>query len=155
DEAAADEVDVVALGEMGIGNTTIAAAVTAALLGLPAAEVVGPGTGADPTMVGRKAALVEAALVRHTVDRTAPLELLRRLGGFELAAIAGATLRAAARRIAVVAGWFITTAAVEVAGADGPAARDYDLAGHVSAVPRPRPLLARHALLPCRASTHL
>jgi len=149
DEAAADEVDVVALGEMGIGNTTIAAAVTAALLGLPAAEVVGPGTGADPTMVGRKAALVEAALVRHTVDRTAPLELLRRLGGFELAAIAGATLRAAARRIAVVADGFITTAAVAVAVAEAPAARDYVFAGHGSAEPGHRHLLARLDLLPC------
>lgn len=149
DEAAADDVDVIALGEMGIGNTTIAAAITAALLGLPAAEVVGPGTGADAAMMSRKAALVDAALARHGVGRRAPLEVLRCLGGFELAAMTGATLRAGARRIAVVSDGFIATAAVAVAVCVAPVVRDYLFAGHGSAEPGHRRLLADLDLVPC------
>jgi nicotinate-nucleotide--dimethylbenzimidazole phosphoribosyltransferase len=110
--AAVHGVDVLALGEMGIGNTTAASAVVAKLLDLPASAVVGPGAGLDAEGVARKVLVVERALERTGVNRSEPLEVLRELGGLELAAIAGAALAAAERRIPVVVDGFIASAAI-------------------------------------------
>jgi nicotinate-nucleotide--dimethylbenzimidazole phosphoribosyltransferase len=101
-EAAARGVEIVALGEMGIGNTTTAAAVTAALTGRPAREVVGRGTGADDEMLAHKISVVERALALHAPDPRSPLEVLGCVGGLEIAAICGACLGAAANRVLVV-----------------------------------------------------
>ncbi|MEM7152719.1 MAG: nicotinate-nucleotide--dimethylbenzimidazole phosphoribosyltransferase [Myxococcota bacterium] len=132
---------VVALGEMGIGNTTTATAVTCALTGRAVQDVVGPGTGADAQMQQTKAEVVTRALAQHEPARDEPLEILRTVGGLELAALAGATLGAAHHRIAVIADGFICTAAVAAAVRAHPNAAGYVFHGHRSAVPGHRVLL--------------
>jgi nicotinate-nucleotide--dimethylbenzimidazole phosphoribosyltransferase len=127
--------DMIALGEMGIGNSTAASAVTAALTGLPASAVTGRGTGADDAMLDRKIAVVEQALQLHQVDRDDPFEVLRTVGGFELAGLVGLTLAAAAHRKVIVTDGFIATAAVAVALRLCPAAADYVFAAHRSPEP--------------------
>lgn len=122
----------VILGEMGIGNTTSAAALMHALTGLPAAECVGRGTGADDAMLLRKIAVIEAAVANHGPGRHA-LETLARYGGFEIAMMVGAMLGAAARRQIVVVDGFIATAAAAVALRIAPALHDYCVFAHVSA----------------------
>src|SRR5262249_12724020 len=104
-------VRVVALGEMGIGNTTSASALTAALTGQPADAVTGRGTGLDGERRRHKVRVVEQSLERHFRGRAgpvAPIEALAAVGGFEIAALAGAALEAASRRIAVVLDGFIS-----------------------------------------------
>ena len=119
-------------GEMGIGNTTSAAALMHALTGLPAADCVGRGTGADDAMLMHKAAVVEAAVARHGAG-THALETLARYGGFEIAMMAGAMLGAATRRQIVVVDGFIATAAAAVALRISPALHGYCVFAHVSA----------------------
>src|SRR6478736_3139564 len=101
-EAIAGGTDLLCVGELGIGNTTAAAAIYAALFGGPAAHWVGRGTGLDDAGLARKVAAVEAALERHREHLSDPLEVLRRLGGREIAAIAGAILAARQQRIPVL-----------------------------------------------------
>ena len=132
-EAVAGEVDVLALGEMGIGNTTVAAAIFAALYGGAGADWVGRGTGVDDPGLARKAAAVDAALVAHAGNLRDPLEVLRRLGGREVAALVGAILAARMQRVPVVLDGFVVTAAAAVLQALEPTAVDHCLAGHVSA----------------------
>lgn len=100
-------------GEMGIGNTTSATAIACSLLGLPAAELAGSGTGLDTAGITHKALTIERALARHHSDR--PLTALRQLGGFEIAALTGAYLRCAQVGLPVLVDGFITTAAALVA----------------------------------------
>ncbi|MCS7101720.1 MAG: nicotinate-nucleotide--dimethylbenzimidazole phosphoribosyltransferase [Burkholderiaceae bacterium] len=120
------------LGEMGIGNTTAAAALMAKLTGLPPAQCVGRGTGLDDAGLARKRAVVEQALARHGQAQT-PLAILAALGGAEIAVMTGAVLAAArARRVIVVDG-FITTAAVAVAAAIEPAVLPQCVFSHVGA----------------------
>jgi nicotinate-nucleotide--dimethylbenzimidazole phosphoribosyltransferase len=142
----------VALGEMGIGNTTSASAIAAALTGLPAAQLTGQGTGLDAERCARKAQVIDQALAMHFPERPAvvpdALEVLRRVGGLEIAAIAGMVLGAAARRIAVVIDGFICTAGAAVACALAPNARAAIFAGHLSEEPGHRVLLDRMNLSP-------
>lgn len=147
DRAADEGVAVVALGEMGIGNTTAAAAVTAGLLDRPAEQVTGVGTGADAAMRARKVAVVEAMIARHGPQRS-PLEWLRRVGGLEMAALAGAADRAHARGIAVVADGFISTAAIAAAVRARPQVAEVVFAGHRSSEPGHDVLLAALGLQP-------
>lgn len=133
--------DVLVLGEMGIGNSTVAAALAAALFGGPAAEWVGPGTGAGAEGVRRKAEVVERGLARH--PGRDPLRVLAALGGREQAAICGAILAARAARIPVLLDGFICTAAASVLHAVDSRLLDHCLAGHVSAEPGHRRLLER------------
>ncbi len=123
--------NLVALGEMGIGNTTCAAAVTAALLKLTAANVTGAGTGVGGDVLARKIAVVQHAANRAT--GLPPAEILRICGGRELVAIAGAALRAAATGRAVLVDGFIVTAAIACAVQAVPALRPYLLFAHRSA----------------------
>ncbi len=113
DRAASDGVDVLALGEMGIGNTTAASAVAARLLGRPAVDLVGPGTGLDPAGVSHKATVIQRALDRN--GPTEPWEVMADLGGFELAALAECMIRATEHSIPVVLDGFIVGAAALVA----------------------------------------
>lgn len=126
-------------GEMGIGNTTSAAAVACALLGLPAAQLAGPGTGLDAAGVGRKALVIERALARHRSDR--PLEALQRLGGFEIAALTGAYLRCGQLGLPALVDGFITTAAALVAVRLRPELAAWLFFAHCSAEPGHRRLL--------------
>lgn len=140
--------DLVCVGEMGIGNTTVAAALAAALFGGTGAEWVGRGTGVDDAGLARKAAAVDAALALHGAALADPLEALRRVGGRELAAIAGAVLRARELHVPVVLDGFVATAAAAVWAKAQAGALDHCLAGHCSAEAGHRGLLERLELKP-------
>jgi nicotinate-nucleotide--dimethylbenzimidazole phosphoribosyltransferase len=139
-EAVAGGADLLCLGEMGIANTTVAAAVLAALFGGDPKEWVGPGTGVDSDGMERKRAAVAAAVERIGGVKD-PLEVLRRVGGREIAAMAGAVIAARLQRIPVIVDGFVATAAVAVLYKMRPDALDHCLFGHVSAEPaHPRAL---------------
>ncbi len=132
-EALAIEPDLLVLGEMGIGNTTAAAAIYHALYGGEAEQWVGRGTGLDDAGLKRKAEAVRAAVARHKPDLKDPLEVLSRLGGREIAAMAGAILAARLRRTPVVLDGFVVSSAAAILHALDASALDHCLAGHVSA----------------------
>ncbi|MDE0605722.1 MAG: nicotinate-nucleotide--dimethylbenzimidazole phosphoribosyltransferase [Acidimicrobiaceae bacterium] len=127
------DADLLVVGEMGIGNTTPAAAVAASVLGGSALEWVGPGTGVFGEALSNKARVVQDALGR--VGSAQPLEALRRLGGAELVAIAAAVMTARRRSIPVVLDGFIATASVLPLEAEAPGALQHCIAGHRSAEP--------------------
>jgi nicotinate-nucleotide--dimethylbenzimidazole phosphoribosyltransferase len=131
-EAVQAGTDLLCLGEMGIGNTTSAAAIYAALYGGDPASWAGRGTGLDDAGLARKQKAVVAGLAMHNAFLADPLEVLRRLGGFEIAALAGAILEARLRPIPVVLDGYIVTAAAAVLHALNPASIDHCIAGHVS-----------------------
>ncbi len=133
--AVAPEADLLVVGEMGIGNTTAAAALASALHGGAGADWVGRGTGLDDAGLERKAAVVDAALAHHRDALADPLEALRRVGGRELAAMTGAIAHARQLRVPVILDGFICTAAAAVLAAACPGALDHAVAGHVSAEP--------------------
>jgi nicotinate-nucleotide--dimethylbenzimidazole phosphoribosyltransferase len=141
--SAVDEgADILILGEMGIGNSTVAAALAAACFGGPVAEWVGPGTGSDKAGMLHKIAVIERGLKRHAdVIGNAPA-ILAALGGREQAAICGAVLAARAARIPVILDGFICTAAAAVLYATDKRLLDHCLVGHVSTEPGHRKLLA-------------
>ncbi|WFU10804.1 nicotinate-nucleotide--dimethylbenzimidazole phosphoribosyltransferase [Rhizobium sp. CB3090] len=134
-EAIAGGTDLLCVGEMGIGNTTIAAAIHYALYGGTAAEWVGPGTGSEGEVLKRKIEAVEKAVALHRDHLSDPLEVLRRLGGREIAAMAGAILAARMERIPVIIDGYVATAAASILKAANPSALDHCLIGHVSAEP--------------------
>ena len=140
--------DILCIGEMGIGNTTIAAAVAHGLFGGKAEDWVGPGTGVDQEGLKRKADAVRRAVDLHRAHLSDPLEVLRRLGGRELAAMAGAVLAARLQRIPVIIDGYVATAAAAVLKAIRPDALDHCLAGHLSAEPAHRRLLERLEMKP-------
>jgi nicotinate-nucleotide--dimethylbenzimidazole phosphoribosyltransferase len=143
-----DHLDLIALGEMGIGNTTSAAAICTALFGDDPVGWVGPGTGVDGAGLARKAAVIAKALEHHAGRLDDPLEILRHLGGFELAAIAGAILAGRLRRTPVVLDGYVATAVAAVLARLQPGALDHCIAGHVSAEPGHRRLLAELGMRP-------
>jgi nicotinate-nucleotide--dimethylbenzimidazole phosphoribosyltransferase len=122
--------DLLVTGEMGIGNTTSAAALAAALFGGTGADWAGRGTGVDDAGLARKVAAVDAGLALH--DTSDPLEALRCLGGREIAAMAGAMAAARAYRIPVILDGFICSAAAGVLHKLHPEALDHCVAGHLS-----------------------
>ncbi|MCH8926938.1 MAG: nicotinate-nucleotide--dimethylbenzimidazole phosphoribosyltransferase [Proteobacteria bacterium] len=138
-----DGLDVLALGEMGIANTTSAAAICHALFGGRAADWVGRGTGVDEAGLARKAQVVKAAVAKHRDAMTDPLEVLRHLGGFELAAILGAVMAARLARTPVLLDGYACTAAAAVLHALDGRALDHCQVAHVSAEPGHRRLLER------------
>lgn len=138
-----DDVDLLAIGEMGIANTTAAAAVAAALYHEPATVWAGPGTGLDAAGVGHKALVIQGALDRHRAALTDPLEALRHLGGRELAAMLGAVLAARLKRVPVILDGFTTTVPAAALQALEPGAIEHCRAGHCSAEPGHRRLLDR------------
>ncbi|MBI5016687.1 MAG: nicotinate-nucleotide--dimethylbenzimidazole phosphoribosyltransferase [Deltaproteobacteria bacterium] len=131
-EAKRDGVDLVGIGEMGIGNTTPAAALLAAFAGLAPEEVVGRGTGVDDEGLHRKADAVRRGLEVNRPDPSDPLGVLHRLGGYEIAGMAGVCLGGAAAGLPVVVDGFISTAAALVATKLAPAAADYLFFSHLS-----------------------
>ena len=142
-DAVPADVDLVAIGEMGIANTTPAAAMAAALAGDPAARWAGPGTGLDRAGVDRKAAVIEGALALHRPAMTDPLEILRHVGGREHAAMLGAVLGARLRRVPVLLDGFTATVPAALLQALEPTAIDHCQIGHCSAEPGHRQLLER------------
>ncbi|MFA5081515.1 MAG: nicotinate-nucleotide--dimethylbenzimidazole phosphoribosyltransferase [Hydrogenophilaceae bacterium] len=138
-------------GEMGIGNTTAAAALACTLLDLAGRELAGPGTGLDGHGVAHKAAVIERALALHAGAAREPLEALRRLGGYELAALAGACIACAQAGLPVLVDGFIATAAALAAVRINPGARDWLIFGHASAEPGHARLLAALSARPLLA----
>lgn len=134
-EAIADDIDLLAIGEMGIANTTIASAIYCALFGGEAGDWVGRGTGVDDDGLARKREAVTTALACHAGHLDDPLEILRRLGGREIAAMAGAILAARMNRVPVIVDGYVASAAAAVLFAMDSAALDHCLFGHVSAEP--------------------
>ncbi len=132
-EALASGPDLLVLGEMGIGNTTAAAAIYHALYGGAAEDWVGRGTGVDDAGLKRKAEAVRAAVALHKPSASDPLDILARLGGREIAAMVGAILAARVRNTPVVLDGFVVCAAAAVLQALDSKAIDHCLAGHASA----------------------
>lgn len=145
---AADGVAVVALGEMGIGNTTTAAAVTASLLGLDPRQVCGPGTGVDEAGVAHKADVVARMLAVNEPEPSDPVDVLRAVGGFELGVLAGVALGAAAARMVVVLDGFISGASALLAARLSPALAPFLVAAHRSPEPGHSVILAELGLEP-------
>jgi len=131
-EAIAGDIDLLCLGEMGIGNTTVAAAIYHGLYGGNARDWVGQGTGVDAAGLERKIEAVEKSVALHKDLLADPLHLMRCLGGREIAAMAGAILAARIERIPVLLDGYVTCAAAAILHALHPAAIDHCLAGHVS-----------------------
>lgn len=136
------DADLLVFGELGIGNTTAAAAICAALYDGTAAEWTGRGTGVDDAGYERKVAVVDAARQRLGAG-TGPLDILRQVGGAELTAIAGAVLEARHRSIPVVLDGYVATAAVAPLAELVPGSLDHCIAGHCSGEPGHRRLLDR------------
>jgi nicotinate-nucleotide--dimethylbenzimidazole phosphoribosyltransferase len=141
-------IDVLALGEMGIGNTTAAACLTSAFTGAQPELTTGRGAGLDDARLEHKRAIVAAAIRRARPKPTDPLGTLAELGGFEIAALVGAALAAAARRVPVVLDGYITTSAALAAVALAPNLRHSLIAAHRSAEPGHRVALEYLGLQP-------
>src|SRR6266571_138721 len=125
-------IDLVATGDMGIGNTTASSAITAALLQTPVALVTGRGTGISDEQLAHKIQVIEKALARHVPNPQDPLDVLMKVGGLEIAGLVGVIVAAASRRVPVVIDGFISGAAALIAIELNPLVREYLLAGHVS-----------------------
>nr|WP_240610410.1 nicotinate-nucleotide--dimethylbenzimidazole phosphoribosyltransferase [Sphingomonas pokkalii] len=140
--------DLLLLGEMGIANSTAAAALCLRSFGGAATDWVGPGTGLSASGVSLKGAVIERAMARHAEASATPFETLRRVGGRELAAIAGATVAARHARVPVLLDGYICCAAIAPLAVAAPAIVDHCIAAHCSAEPGHRLLLDRLGLRP-------
>ena len=134
-ELADSGVTLIGLGEMGIGNTTSAAAIVAAVTGAPVAEVTGRGTSISDDQLLHKQAVITQGLERHRPDKNDGLAVLSAVGGYEIGLLAGVCLGAAANRIPVLLDGYITTAAALIAAQLAPNAKNYFIASHRSAEP--------------------
>lgn len=146
--AAEQGADILATGEMGIGNTTTSAAVACALLGLAPEEAVGRGAGLSDAGLARKLAAVKEALALNQPDPADPLDVLAKVGGLDIAGLCGVFLGAAACRVPVLIDGVISAVAALCAARLCPGARQAMLASHVSAEPCGRRLLEAMGLHP-------
>ncbi len=140
--------DILGTGEMGIGNTTPSSAITAVFTGRPVRDVTGRGSGLNDAGLARKVATLEAALALHQPDPADGLDVLSKVGGFEIGGLAGVMLGAAAARTPVVVDGFISGAAALIAASLAPAARDYMIAAHRSVEIGHRAILEHLSLQP-------
>jgi len=147
-EACRRGLDIVGTGDMGIGNTTPSSAIVAAITGRPPDEVTGRGTGVSEERLRHKIAVVRRALEVNRPDPGDGLDVLTKVGGFEIGGLAGVMLGAAARRIPVVLDGFISGAAALIAAAICPRVKDYFIASHLSAEPGHRAVLEYLGLRP-------
>jgi len=131
-EEAARGLDMIATGDMGIGNTTPSSAIAATMTDLPAAQVVGRGTGIDDQGLERKIRVIEQALAVNQPNKEDPMDILHKVGGLEIAGLAGVMIAAASQRVPVVVDGFISTAAAMIAVALAPRVRDYLISAHQS-----------------------
>jgi nicotinate-nucleotide--dimethylbenzimidazole phosphoribosyltransferase len=147
-EEAARGLDIVATGDMGIGNTTPASAIVAAITGLPVAQVVGRGTGIDDETLERKINVIERALVVNRPEASDAMDVLHKVGGLEIAGLAGVMIAAAGRRIPVVVDGFISTAAAMIAVGLAPGVREYLIGAHRSVEVGHQAMLRHLGLVP-------
>jgi nicotinate-nucleotide--dimethylbenzimidazole phosphoribosyltransferase len=124
--------DIVATGDMGIGNTTSSSAIAAVLTGCPVSQVVGRGTGIDDQGLERKVKVIERALTVNRPNANDAMDVLHKVGGLEIAGLAGVMIAAASRRIPVIVDGFISTAAAMIAAGLAPRVRDYMISAHHS-----------------------
>jgi len=124
--------DIVGTGDMGIGNTTASSAICAAITGKPVTEVTGRGTGLGDEQLSHKVTVIQKALEVNQPNPQDPLDVLAKVGGFEIGGLAGVMLGAAANRIPVVIDGFISGAAALIAAGLSPTAKDYFIAAHLS-----------------------
>lgn len=147
-EEIAQGADLLATGDMGIGNTTPSSAILCALAGIPVEEAVGRGTMVNDAVLARKRAVVAEALRVNRPDPADPLDVLAKVGGLEIAGLAGVILGAAARRVPVLLDGFITGAAALIAANLCPRAKDFMIASHLSEERAHRHMLAVLGLKP-------
>lgn len=140
--------DIVATGDMGIGNTTASSAICAIMTGKTAAEVTGRGTGLDDKHLRNKIRIIEQAIYLNKPESAKPLEVLAKVGGFEIGGLAGVILGAASHRVPVVIDGFISGAAALIAAGLCPQSKDYMIAGHCSIEPGHKIILAHLGLKP-------
>ncbi len=131
-EEAGQGLDIVATGDMGIGNTTSSSVIAAAMLGLPVPQVVGRGTGIDDQRLERKIRVIEQALAVNQPNADDAMDVLQKVGGLEIAGLAGAMIAAASKRVPVIVDGFISTAAAMIAVGLAPRVRDYLISAHRS-----------------------
>lgn len=140
--------DIVGAGDMGIGNTTAASTICAAITGKPAAEVTGCGTGIDDKQLSHKVGVIEQALSVNQPDPNDAIDVLAKVGGFEIGGLAGVILASAANSIPVVIDGFISGAAALIAVGLSPVVKDYIIAAHLSVEPGHETLLSYLGLSP-------
>ena len=140
--------DLVATGDMGIGNTSPSAAITAVMCGLPVSQVTGRGTGLDDGGLSRKIEALEIAIACNQPDPHDALDVLSKVGGFEIGGLAGVILGAAARRVPVVIDGFISSAAALIAAGLAPEVKPYLIASHQSVEIGHRAVLQKLGLRP-------
>lgn len=140
--------DLVAVGEMGIGNTTAASAIVAAITGRPVADVTGKGTGIDDEGWQHKVACIEQALTINRPNAADPLDVLAKVGGYEIAGLVGVILGAASLQVPVIIDGFIASTAALVATELCPLVRSYLIAAHSSVEIGHRVVLERMELMP-------
>ncbi|MCG1011803.1 nicotinate-nucleotide--dimethylbenzimidazole phosphoribosyltransferase [Tepidanaerobacter sp. GT38] len=135
EEAISEGAGLIAIGEMGIGNTSPSTAIIATYSGLPVKEVVGRGTGVDDEGLKKKIAAIEKALEVNKPDPAKPIEVLAKVGGLEIAGLTGVILACAANRVPVLIDGFISGAAAVIASEIAPLAKNYMLGSHLSEEP--------------------
>ncbi len=140
--------DLVATGEMGIGNTTASSAISAVLLKKPVEQVTGRGTGIDDRQFAHKIEVIQKAIAVNKPDPEQPLDVLMKVGGLEIAGLVGVMLEAAVQRRGIVIDGFISGAAALVAASLNPQIKDYFFAGHASVEQGHRLQLAQLGLVP-------
>ncbi len=140
--------DLIATGDMGIGNTSPSSAIAAVITGLPVAQVTGRGTGVDDAGLAAKIAIIEKAIHINKPDKNDPLDVLAKVGGFEIGGLAGLVLGAASRGVAVVIDGFISTAAALIAYQLAPDIQPYLIAAHKSVEVGQRAMLEKMRLEP-------
>ena len=147
-DEAARGLDIVGTGDMGIGNTTASSAICAVITGKPVSEITGLGTGLTDEQLAHKIEIINQALAVNHPDPAQPLDVLAKVGGFEIGGLVGVILAAAAHRIPVVIDGFISGAAALIATALAPGARDFIIAAHLSAESGHRAMLSYMNLKP-------
>jgi nicotinate-nucleotide--dimethylbenzimidazole phosphoribosyltransferase len=147
-EEAKKGLDIVGTGDMGIGNTTASSAIFAVISGLPVEKITGRGTGIDDNQLTGKIATIERALAVNRPDPDDAVDVLAKVGGFEIGGLAGIVLAAASKRIPVVIDGFISGAAALIAAGLSPQVKEYYIASHCSVEPGHRLLLEHLHLSP-------
>ncbi|HID22472.1 MAG TPA: nicotinate-nucleotide--dimethylbenzimidazole phosphoribosyltransferase, partial [Planctomycetaceae bacterium] len=132
DHVAQEGLDVLGTGDMGIGNTTPSSAIVAVVTNRPVREVTGRGTGLDDAALAHKIAVIERAIETNQPNRDDPIDVLAKVGGFEIGGLMGAVLGAAARKIPIIIDGLISSAGALLAAELAPHAKDYVIASHQS-----------------------
>lgn len=143
-----ERIDILGTGDMGIGNTTASSAITAVFTGKPVPEVTGRGTGIDDQTYARKIQVIQKALEVNKPDPKDPIDVLAKVGGFEIGGLAGATLAGAANRIPIVIDGFISSVAALIAFEINPSVKDYIFSAHASVEVGHKAVLDRMGLTP-------